>query len=173
MSWSAENRNEKWPCRIEVLAQFEECKIKWHPRNRVTKYLITDSKCNDVLYINNGYSTTNNYKKLSSAYRRKRAKHFDPILRCEGVWGVLGGEVGQSGRRICWGPAQDMAQLWRIRINCVPSYQKLKQETRQKWPNMGTTFVKSKVYSVNRSVTCLTIQTPTENCVYQLLPWLV
>lgn len=64
-------------------------------------------------------------------YRRKRTEDFDPILGCEGVGRVQGGEVGQSSRGICWCPAQDVTKLWRVSINCVPCHQELQENTKR------------------------------------------
>lgn len=58
-------------------------------------------------------------------YRRKGTQDFHPILGCEGVRRVQGGEVGQTSWGICWCPAQDVTQLWRVSINCVPCHQEL------------------------------------------------
>lgn len=66
------------------------------------------------------------------AYRGEGAKHFDPILGCEGVRRVHGGEVGQASRGICRGPAQDMTQLWRVSINCVPCHQELSKNKKER-----------------------------------------
>lgn len=58
-------------------------------------------------------------------YWRKGTQNFDPVLGCEGVRRVQGGEVGQSSWGICWCPVQDVTQLWRVSINCVPRHQEL------------------------------------------------
>lgn len=70
----------------------------------------------------------------AGSYRRKGAQNFDPVLGCERVWGVEGGEVGQSSGRVCWCPAQDVTQLWRVGINGVPSHQKLQERNRIRIP---------------------------------------
>lgn len=63
---------------------------------------------------------------MKATYRRKRTQHFDPVLGSEGVRRVHGREVGQSSGGVCWGPAQDMTQLWRVGVNCVPCHEELK-----------------------------------------------
>lgn len=61
-------------------------------------------------------------------YWWKGTQNFDPILGCEGVRRVQGGEVGQSSWWISWCPAQDVTQLRRVGINRVPRHQELQTE---------------------------------------------
>lgn len=75
-------------------------------------------------------------------YRRKGSEYFDPILGCKGVRRVQGGEVGQSSWGICWGPAQDVTQLWRVGINRVPCHQELnKNKKKEKTLNLANIYI--------------------------------
>lgn len=65
-------------------------------------------------------------EKNNTWYRREGAQNFDPVLGCERVRGVQGGEVGKSSGRVSWCPGQDVTQLWRVRVNGVPRHQELR-----------------------------------------------
>lgn len=64
----------------------------------------------------------------TETYGRKGAEHFDPVLRRERVRRIHGGEVGQAGRGVCRGPAQDVTQLRRVGVDGVPRHQELKKK---------------------------------------------
>lgn len=61
----------------------------------------------------------------SKAHRRKRAQHFNAVLSGERMRRVHAAEVGQTGRRVGWSPAQDVAQLGGVGVDGVPRHQEL------------------------------------------------
>lgn len=61
----------------------------------------------------------------SVAYRREGAQHLHAVLSGEGMRRVHAAKVGQTGGRVSGSPTQDVAQLRRVSVNCVPRHQEL------------------------------------------------
>lgn len=59
------------------------------------------------------------------AYWWKGAQDFHAVLSGERMRRVHAAEVGETGGRVGRGPAQDVAQLGRVRIDGVPRHQEL------------------------------------------------